>query len=674
MEEKTYRVEVQSDFIQKLSRVAPVTGLAELLWNALDADATEVVGVLEDATFGAEQLIVRDNGTGFKYEDAPQLFSSLGNSWKRTRRTSQRDGRFLHGSEGQGRFKALSLGRVVTWRVVHVLGDKQFQQFEVWMAADKPQEVHVSDVKVSSSGKPGVTVIVSELAKGFPLLTGQEAAQSLCEVFSSYLRSYPGVRISIPSGVLDPAAAIAATKQIDLPPVRYEGVEYPATLELVSWKVQTERFLYFCDERGLSQGRTRLRTHAPGFNVSAHLRSSLVSKLAQDGVLGLEEMHPALGETLDRVTEEVKNFHRERMAEEAQAVVDEWREKDIYPYAGEPNTAVERIERQVFDIVASRVNNHLPDFTSSSRKSKQFQLRLLRQAVEKSPDDLRRILSQVLDLPQGQRKELAELLDYVSLSGVISAAKLVADRLQFLAGLERLLFEREEKKLLKERKQLHRMLAAQTWIFGEEYALSVDDQSLTEVLRKHLDGRESRDVDLATPILTPDGKRGIVDLMLSRRIPRGREDEREHLVIELKRPKVKVGPKELTQVKRYALAVSKDERFRAVKAKWDFWVLTNEYDDLVAAETSQANRAPGLVMDTNELGLRVWVKTWGQVLDENRARLQFVQDRLGYQPDYEDALQRLKLRYAELFTKIDEVSATETSEAAAEAVVTEPIS
>jgi hypothetical protein len=230
---------------------------------------------------------------------------------------------------------------------------------------------------------------------------------------------------------------------------------------------------------------------------------------------------------------------------------------------------------------------------------------------------------------------------------------LVADRLQFLAGLERLLFDAEEKKHLKERKQLHRMLAGQTWIFGEEFALSVDDQSLTEVLRKHSQHGAIKDVDLATPVLRADGRRGIVDLMLSRRIPSGREAERLHLSVELKRPKVVVGSKELTQVKEYALAVAKDERFRAVGARWDFWILTNEFDDLVAAEASQTNRPGGLAMDNPEHRLRVWVKTWGQVIEENRGRLRFIQERLGYEPNHEDALQHLKLRYADLFVRID---------------------
>jgi Histidine kinase-, DNA gyrase B-, and HSP90-like ATPase len=665
MDQQTYQVEVQSDFLQRLSHVAPVTALSELIWNSLDADATQVDVVLDETVFGHERIVVRDNGTGFGHDEAPILFRNLGNSWKRSRGTTKRYSRFLHGADGQGRFKAFSLGRVVTWHVATAL-EKEFQEFDVWMAADQPSIVHVSTANVIASAKPGVTVTIEELTKGFSIVKAESVAQGLCEMLSSYLRSYPNIRVTAPTGLIDPIAVIAASKQVELPPIAHNDKDYQATLELVAWKVPTERFLYFCDERGVAKSRTHLHIHAPGFNVSAHLKSTLVAQLSEDGVLGLEEMHPALHSTLDRVADEVKAFHRERLASDANSLVDEWKESDVYPYVGEPATAVERIERQVFDIVASRINQNLPDFVSSGKKSKQFQLRLLRQAIEKSPEDLRRILSQVLDLPQLQRKELAELLDYVSLSGIISAARLVADRLQFLAGLEKLLFDVEEKKHLKERKQLHRMLAGQTWIFGEEFALSVDDQSLTEVLRKHLQQGALKDVDLAIPVLRTDGKRGIVDLMLSRRIPIGRESERQHLIVELKRPKVVVGAKELTQIKEYALAVARDERFRAVGARWDFWILTNEFDDLVAAEVSQTNRPAGLAMDNSENRLRVWVKTWAQVIEENRARLRFVQERLGYEPDHEDALQRLKLRYAELFARMESAEAVSTETVAAE--------
>ena len=69
-----------------------------------------------------------------------------------------------------------------------------------------------------------------------------------------------------------------------------------------------------------------------------------------------------------------------------------------------------------------------------------------------------------------------------------------------------MLFDSELKKSFKERAQLHRILADNTWVFGEEFALTVDDRSLTEVLRQHLKsaGQEvvidEQSSDLMTPL------------------------------------------------------------------------------------------------------------------------------------------------------------------------------
>jgi hypothetical protein len=139
--------------------------------------------------------------------------------------------------------------------------------------------------------------------------------------------------------------------------------------------------------------------------------------------------------------------------------VAEWKQENVYPYEGEATTHVEQVERQVFDIVAVNVANHLQDFSVSPPKNKALHLRLLKQAIEKSPEELQLILSEVLNLPKRQQEELAELLRDVSLSSVISSAKIVADRLRFLTGIEAVLFTPESKARLKERSQLHRIIA-----------------------------------------------------------------------------------------------------------------------------------------------------------------------------------------------------------------------
>ena len=78
---------------------------------------------------------------------------------------------------------------------------------------------------------------------------------------------------------------------------------------------------------------------------------------------------------------------------------------------------------------------------------------------------------------------MASLLREAELTSIIGAAHVVADRLKFLAGIEAILFAPDLKPHLKERSQLHRIVAENTWLFGEEFNLMVDDRSLTECLR-----------------------------------------------------------------------------------------------------------------------------------------------------------------------------------------------
>jgi hypothetical protein len=213
-----------------------------------------------------------------------------------------------------------------------------------------------------------------------------------------------------------------------------------------------------------------------------------------------------------------------------------------------------------------------------------------------------------------------------------------------LKGLELLVFDKEFKKKTLERKQLHRIVASHTWIFGEEYNLSASDEALTTVLKRHIDiiGSDKELLDDATPVLREDGSRGIVDLMLSRVIPQPDANKNHHLIIELKRPKVPIGNKETGQIKDYAAAIALDDRFRDTDTRWDFWALSNNLSDSARMESNQRGRPPGLLLDNEEQSIRIWVKTWGQVIDSCQARLRFFQEKLSYSPSESGGLAYLR--------------------------------
>ena len=91
-------------------------------------------------------------------------------------------------------------------------------------------------------------------------------------------------------------------------------------------------------------------------------------------------------------------------------MVEEWKQEKIYPYDGEPTTSVEQAERQVFDIVAVTSAQYMAEFSEAPIKNKALHLRLIRQAIEHSPQELQMILGEVLKLPKRQQEELADLL------------------------------------------------------------------------------------------------------------------------------------------------------------------------------------------------------------------------------------------------------------------------
>src|SRR5260221_5866617 len=110
-------VEVQNDHLEKLTTASrPVIPIAELIWNALDADAKNVSVELErNPLNGIELIRIRDDGHGITPQVAGTAFGHLGGSWKRAAQRSHGEHRILHGKDGQGRYKAFAMGNGVSW-------------------------------------------------------------------------------------------------------------------------------------------------------------------------------------------------------------------------------------------------------------------------------------------------------------------------------------------------------------------------------------------------------------------------------------------------------------------------------------------------------------------------------------------------------------------------------
>lgn len=180
------------------------------------------------------------------------------------------------------------------------------------------------------------------------------------------------------------------------------------------------------------------------------------------------------------------------------------------------------------------------------------------------------------------------------------------------------------------------------------------------------------DTAIDRPVTRIDGKTGIVDLMLSRAVPQNHSDEREHLVVELKRPSVKIGSAEITQVKDYAFAVADDERFEALKTRWNFWVVSNSFDPAGKREARQSDRPSGQVYKDGNI--EVWCKTWGEILEESKSRMKFVEKHLQANIDKESSLKYLRRTYDKYLGDIvDDIDEVQGGSEEADKAVSDPV-
>lgn len=641
-------VAVRDDFVARQTRAKPVPALAELIWNALDADATRVGVELTygDLAGGLSRILVHDNGAGIRRDEAATLFGNLGGSWKRLTRETPEGHRRIHGQEGRGRYKAFALGKAVTWTVVH--GENgNARKFDIRLRQADLTNVLISEDNATKEPR-GVSVEIVDLNHDFRVFETDEGRQDLAEIFALYLINYANVSVEIAGRPLDPASAVASQHTVPLADIVAEdGNRHLAEVQIIEWRAETRKTLYLCSRDGFPLDQVETRFQIPGFSFSAYLKSSYIEALQTEGHLGLAELDARLTPVVDQARQVIKDYFRERAAAQARSIVDEWKEAQVYPFQGEPMSSVERAERQVFDIVASQVQQLAPDLGGGSQKGQALHLRMLRNALERGPEELQTILREVLGLPVKKQKELAALLQETTLSAIITAARVVGDRLKFLDALEAILFDPDKKARLKERTQLHKILAENTWIFGEEYNLWVSDKGLRKVLEKHRDKLDPS-IDIEGAVAVYDQKTAIVDLMFSRSARRHRTNDIENLVVELKAPKVIIGSDEIVQTKKYQQAVVGDERFSTVPGlRWHFIVVSNAYDAYAQNEID-SGPDPDRRLIARTGTTTVAIKTWGEIIEENRARLQFFQEHLQHSADDSQALKYLQERHAAL--------------------------
>lgn len=642
---KQINLGVEKDHIESLTKANGINAISELIWNALDADSTRIEIEYETNSIGTYSYVrIKDNGHGLTYTKAQEVFGKLGGSDKKLL-TQSPNGRSFHGKEGKGRYKSLALGDLVKFESTY-RNNGHLENFTVKVDRNQLSYSEISDLKQLNKNETntGFVVEIQNVdSKNAEQALSIKNRRELEEKFASYWINYQDFGIYFNGNELSFNSLIKNTYEEPLK-FEFENLTYSFVIKIIEWNFDSKKKTYFCNSKGIpfSEVSLGIRSSIP---ISMFIQSIFIEKLHRENTLNLGEMNNDLSIVFNEAKKIARNYIRERLHRYSKDFIDELKKEKLYPYETEPENLVEKSTRQVFDIVALQLHDYLPSFDDQDNRGKKLTLTLIKESLEKGSSNLKKILSEVIELPVDKQDELADILEGTSLSNIIDTMSEIKNRLNFLNGLEQIIYDKSLNKDVKERKHLHKMIVNETWIFGDEYTNGVDDLTLKNVLKAYLKDLGRDDFEQIVEEEDNDELSTIPDVCLWQQYSLGSAGK-ENLVIELKRPRVDAGLIEMSQIMGYASKVANDKRFPKDKTKWRFLLITKDIKPELEPQLNQKNRKYGHVSEGDNFD--VFIIDWGKVISEARLRHEFIRDKLNIAlQDNEEGLNYLRTKYKE---------------------------
>ncbi len=251
-----------------------------------------------------------------------------------------------------------------------------------------------------------------------------------------------------------------------------------------------------------------------------------------------------------------------------------------------------------------------------------------------SNGELNKILSNILKLNNKLTSKFSDLLEKTDLENIIEFSDKVATKIEEVEFLEKLVYS-DIAKNVKERKELHKFLERMLWIFGEEYSETtklLSDKNLEKNLIQLRDdclGYKASKKDDNINEGAERSVKSITDLfMYNQRILDHKR--REVLIVELKAPKVKISPKEIGQVMKYAREI---EKLNSVSRDVSFKVLlisseinSDAIFDIQGRQKGEDN--PYFYFRNENKNIEIWVMKWSDLIENVKRKLQYMSNLL----------------------------------------------
>lgn len=619
------------------SNLEPVNALEEIIFNSLDASASKVdIHIkMDDINVLIKEIKVIDNGKGFPKPDENNPldpFLELGFSEKKFGQTNDFN-RAIHGKNGEGRFKSLSLGNIVEWKTKTAT-----ESTIIKTTIEDPLNLEIIDnADIPEVTSPTGTVFTAYTnGKDLKLPKIALLKESLERYFLTTLQD-KRVFITLNGHRLSVDEHIEKQSTENLPSPNQD-----VQAKTIIWKKNSEdnNRIFWCDKDYNTLLEDKMEDDRKKTDHSLYIASDKIAKACKENKLNILGLDPELEAIRNKAKEIKEAFLIMHGQQKSEGIIATLKKEEIYPYSDDEKlTETEEQIKVVYDEILIKLNKAKPAVFKASKEIKKNIVKTLKIVIEKDPQNFKIILESLAGLSPEESQDFASLLERVSLSNVIKTSSTIINRLSFIEGLRQIAYGDLNK--IKERSQLHKILEKEAWIFGEEFNLTCSDKSFNSTI-----GEIRASIKGFCGETTIEGGHRIPDLFFTTERWIGQKPYA--LIVELKRPKVKIGKAEVQQIKDYYDIVK--DRTEFANYHIDLIILSSEIDDNVF-EGEIENKTTGKMNYSKRPDKVLYIKRWNDVIDLNKSSLSKLKECLNASIGKEEGMEYLNNHHGAILNK-----------------------
>lgn len=614
--------------------------ICEYIWNGFDAEATDIDLRLVPNNLGRiSEIEIKDNGTGIPFDSLNEKFAPFFLSDRRKQVDENRKQSAIQGEDGVGRFTFFRFAEYAKWETVYSDNNGNRYCYGISIREGSLDQFEVTDV-APTEDDTGTSVKFTSIKPSKNENLEKDLLTFVSKQFAWFLELFRarGLRITIDGKALDYSDLIADCYE-DSYSNDIDDTTYEFKIRFVRWneKPSNEESMYYflkSDHSERHKASTTHNRHTGKFYHSVYVTSDFFNEYEEldfPNVLTRRTEIPMLPEyrvlrrLLDHVDHLLEAKYKLFLQQSVESLIQRYRDDEVFPkhgmskYDAMREDDLEELVRQLYQVRPRFFYELKPE------QEKTFVYLLYLALDENIRDHLFEVLEHVLALSSSEMEQLANFFRLTTPSNVVKTLRLIEERFTTVAALKELVFNKQLKAY---ENDIQEMIERHYWLFGEEYhLLSAAEPRFEEALRRHrylLTGENERvEID-------HEDKNREMDIFAVRWSVNG--SEIDSIVVELKRPSVKLGEEELSQVKRYMRVIRSVDECNDPNMIWRFYLVGNDFDTSGYLEgeidTNRGHGESSLVYSAEEKRVRIYVKKWSEIFSEFELRHRFLQSKL----------------------------------------------